>query len=85
MDSETDRDARLKAATRTREQGADISATMAGGLARLEPLTMRAQRWLHAHAGDGWHEGALLVEGRFVPDIAEGAIAEGLTFLRDAA
>ena len=74
---------RLRLATRTRAEGADISATMTGGLARLEPLTMQAEAWLHANAEDTWDNGALLLEPRYVPDVAEGAIAAGLTFLRD--
>jgi hypothetical protein len=75
---------RLRAATRTPAEGADISATISGGLAMFEPLTMCAERWLRAHAEDTWENGALLIEPRCVPAIAEGAIAAGLTFLRDA-
>lgn len=75
--------ARLLRATRTAGQGADIRATRHAGLARLEPLNMEAEAWLHAHAGDTWDEGALLLEERFFADIAEGAITAGLTFERD--
>lgn len=66
--------------------GADLSATRHAGLARVEPLTTRARAWLAANAaGETSADGdALVVEMRYFGDIADAAIAEGLTFERDA-
>ena len=66
--------------------GASIAATRHAGLARLEPLTEAAAVWLWEIAGTeaSWDGDALLVELRYFPDVAEAAIAAGLTFERDA-
>jgi len=76
---------RLVAAMRSPGQGADIAATHVAGFARFEPLTERAGEWLRtATAGEAtWDGDALMVEIRYMPLLAEAAIAEGLTFERD--
>lgn len=66
--------------------GASIAATKHMGLARLEPLTVDAEIWLDNAVTNeaSWDEDAVIVEMRYFPDIAEAAIAAGLTFERDA-
>lgn len=66
--------------------GADISATRHAGLARLEPLTARAAQWMRTTVAEdsAWDGDALVLEMRCFPDIADAAIAQGLTFERDA-
>ena len=66
--------------------GASIVATKHSGLARLDPLTEVAAEWLRMIAGPeaSWTGDALIVESRYFPEIAEAAIAAGLTFERDA-
>lgn len=76
---------RLVGAMRSPGQGADIAATRHAGLARLEPMTPRARDWIERVAiGETSRDGdALVVEMRYFADIAEHAIATGLTFERD--
>lgn len=79
-------DDHLAAAMLPPGSGASIAATRHAGLARLEPLTEAAASWMHVVAGDeaSWDGDALLVEMRYFPDLADAAIAAGLTFERDA-
>lgn len=78
--------ARLAAGMLPPGAGADVAATRHGGLARLEPLTRRADTWLRTVAtGEAsWDGDALVVEMRFFAAIADAAIAAGLAFERDA-
>jgi len=65
--------------------GAAFAVTRHGGLARVAPLTPAAAAWLGDYAGVGasWDAEALIVEVRYFPELAEAAIASGLTFERD--
>ena len=66
--------------------GADLLATRHAGLARLEPLTLRGERWLAAldWGEASWYGDALIVELRYFASIADAAIAAELTFEREA-
>ena len=66
--------------------GASFAAIRQAGLARIEPLTVAAEAWLHGHVGDdtSWDGDALVVEMRYFADIADAIIAAGFTFERDA-
>jgi hypothetical protein len=76
----------LKAALVPPGAGASFAVTRHGGLARVEPLTPAAERWLCEAAGDeaSWDGEALIVEPRYFPDLADAAIAAGHRFERDA-
>lgn len=52
----------------------------------MEPLSGRAEHWLHAITDDEsiWIGPVLVVEIRFFPKIADAAIEAGLTFQRAA-
>ena len=81
----TDRDNPLAAHRAPREAGAAFSATREGGLALIEPLTPRAEAWLHARVGDDatWAGNRLVVEIRFFPTLADTIIEAGFLFERD--
>lgn len=66
--------------------GADLLATRHAGLAQIEPMTIRGERWLDAMAPDesSWDGAALIVELRYFPAIADAAIDAGLAFERAA-
>lgn len=66
--------------------GASFAATKHAGLARIEPLNVAAEAWLHGHVEDetSWDGGSLVVEMRYFADIADAIIAAGFTFERDA-
>ena len=76
----------LAAALRPPGGGAALAATKHAGLARVEPLTTTAEAWLRSYAGTeaSWDGDALVVEMRYFSDLADAAIAAGLTFERDA-
>src|SRR3546814_13192137 len=74
----------LEAATVAPGAGADFVASKHAGLVKIEPRTARAEQWL-ARAATGeasWDGNALVVELRYFPAPADGAIAAGLTFER---
>ena len=77
---------RLIRAMRSPGAGASLAATKHSGLARVAPLTAAAESWLRAYAPPeaSWDEEALVVELRYFPELADAAIAAGLTFERDA-
>ena len=54
--------------------------------ARIEPLTVAAENWLHEHVADksSWDGAAVVVEMRYLVDRADAIIAAGFTFERDA-
>lgn len=66
--------------------GASFAATKYAGLARIEPLTVAAEDWLHDNVADesSWDGAAVVVEMRYFADIADAIIAAGFTFERDA-
>src|SRR3546814_4974570 len=66
--------------------GADFVASKHAGLVKIEPRTARAEQWLdRAATGEAsWDGNALVVELRYFPALADGAIAAGLTFERNA-
>lgn len=66
--------------------GASFAATKHAGLARIDPLTVAAENWLHAHVahGSSWDGAAVVVEMRYFADLADAIIAAGFTFERDA-
>lgn len=84
--TESNQPAGLAAAMRPPGSGAHLLAQRIGGLVRLEPLTLRATAWLQrlASAETSWDGPALVIEPRYFPDIADAAIAAGLSFERDA-
>lgn len=69
----------------TAESGAAFRAERHAGLALIEPLTLRAEAWLRGQVGEeaSWQDGALVVEMRYFPPLADAIIAEGFTFERD--
>jgi hypothetical protein len=80
----TSRDDHLWQAARPPGAGAAFAVTRHSGLARVAPLTPAAACWLGDYAGvdASWDAEALIVELRYFPDLAEAAIACGLTFER---
>lgn len=76
----------LEAATVAPGAGADFVASKHVGLVKIEPRTARAEQWLdRAATGEAsWDGNALVVELRYFPALADGAIAAGLTFERNA-
>lgn len=66
--------------------GASFAATRHAGLARIEPLTVAAEDWLHDNVADAssWDGAAVVVEMRYFADIADAIIAAGFKFERDA-
>ena len=74
--------------TATAENGAAFRATKEGGLARVTPLTERAAAWLREHipaSGDvTWLGDDVVVEMRYFAFLADGIMAAGFTFERDA-
>src|SRR3546814_14535974 len=76
----------LEAATVAQGAGADFVASKHAGLVKIEPRTTRAEQWLdRAATGEAsWDGNALVVELRYFPALADGAIAAGLTFERNA-
>lgn len=77
---------RLRKAMVPPGSGASLCATRHAGLVSVEPLTVSAEAWLNAYAGDeaSWMGPCLMIEMRYWPELAEAAIAAGLTFERDA-
>ena len=65
----------------TAESGAAFRAERHGG-----PLTLRAEAWLRSHVSEeaSWQDGALVVEMRYFPPLADAIIAAGFLFERDA-
>ena len=86
MEERDEVERRLTAAMLPPGSGASFAATRHAGLARIEPLTVAAEAWLHEHAGDeaSWNGVALVVEMRYFPGLADAIIAAGFTFERDA-
>ena len=76
----------LAASLRAPGEGASFVATRHQGLARIEPQTAAAEDWLRSYVGEesSWDGDALVVEIRYFAPLAEAAIADGLTFERDA-
>lgn len=66
--------------------GASFAATRHTGLARIEPLNVAAENWLHEHVAEesSWDGAAVVVEMRYFADLADAIIAAGFTFERDA-
>jgi hypothetical protein len=66
-------------------RGASFRFTREGGLALLRALSPMAEKWLAAHIGEeaSWHQGALVVEPRYVPEIVDGIIDAGFLFEGD--
>jgi hypothetical protein len=58
----------------------DLAVEYYGSLYLLQPLTEEALDWLHRHVAEGaqWFFTGLVVEPRYVGDIIQGAIADGL-------
>lgn len=73
--------------TATAENGAGFRAEREGGFALLTPLTPAAKAWLTTNVAEeaSWlPSGALAVEPRYFPALADAVIAAGFTFERDA-
>jgi hypothetical protein len=62
----------------------DITAEDHGSIFLLRGATRRGRRWIEEHISDERQEwcGAIVVEHRYIFDIARGAIADGLRVRR---
>ena len=58
----------------------DIEVQNHGSIILLVPLTDAGDQWLHENTGEEatWYGGALAVEPRYVTDIVDGAVGDGL-------
>lgn len=65
--------------------GAAFRATREGGLALVEPLTPRAEAWLHSSTDEEttWVGPAVAVEMRYFPALADRIIEAGFLFERE--
>lgn len=68
-----------------REAGAAFCATRDGHLSMIEPLTPKAEAWLHAFVSEEatWLGPQLVVEHRYFPGIVDAIIDAGFLFERE--
>ena len=54
-----------------------------GSLCLVHPRTVEAQKWIHENVSEDsqWFAHSLVVEPRFIEDLIQGMIADGLTLL----
>ena len=59
----------------------DVELSLHGSIDLLTPLTPEAQAWMNENIPDDaqWFGSGLAVEPRYVPDIVQGMIDDGLT------
>lgn len=59
---------------------ADLLVHGEGSIYLLRPTSRRGQRWVDEHISDDRQEwaGAIVVEHRYIGDLVQGAIADGL-------
>jgi hypothetical protein len=57
----------------------DILISNEGSIFMFYPQTDEGREWLEEHTDGTWFGGRLAVEGRYVRDLAEGILEDGLS------